>query len=323
MSIISQNDKSVKRKIDKLTRCRNQAPVIASAYALSNDEGMQKKVPKLLECGTFVSGDIVQEAGGDKHLKITHANFCKVRLCPMCQWRRGAKNQAQMIQVLDHLNRKHDHQIRYVFITLTVPNPSADMLRLTIDRMQQGWHTMVHDFRKLRKSMRGFYRALEITHNPRTGTYHPHFHAVVAVDADYFTNPDKYISHDELLDAWRYAMADDRITQVDIRAYKGASLKQIMKGVQESCKYICKPAGLLDPSDMDRTAVVVETVHLAIQRRRLLAYGGIIAEARRELGLTSVEGKDADLNDASTGTATKLGSVSLFWAGGYYEIEEY
>ena len=318
--MITQNDKKVKRKIQKLTHFKNQSPTIAAAYSLSNDAGMQKKVDKLLSCGDWIHADIVQDTNGEKSMKITHANFCKVRLCPMCQWRRGVKCQTQMIQTLEHLNQKYDHKLRYVFITLTVPNPSADELSEIIDKMQDGWHSLTHNFRKMRNSMLGYFRSLEVTYNQTADTYHPHFHAVVVVDADYFTNPSKYITHDELLQAWQRAMNDESITQVDIRAYRGTNLKQLLKGVQESCKYICKPSGLLDMSDMDTTAKVVETVHLAIQRRRLFAFGGLIAKARRELGLTSVERQDADLTDETTGTAERLGGVSLLWCGGFYQI---
>lgn len=321
--MITQDDKKIIKKINKLTRFKEQAPTVAAAYSLSSDSGMQKKVDRLLSCGDFVTGDIVQDSKGDKLLKITHANFCKVRLCPMCQWRRGAKHQSQMIQVLDYLNKKYDKKFRFIFITLTVPNPTADELAETIDKMQAAWHTLVHDFRKLRRVMRGWFRSLEITYNKATNTYHPHFHAIIVVDADYFSNPDKYIMRDALLQAWRDAMDDQSITQVSMEAFKGTNTNVLLKSVQETCKYICKPSGLLDPSDMERTAEVVETVHLAIQRRRLFAYGGVIADARKALGLTSVEGKNADLTDGSTGTAVKLGSVSLFWCGGYYEISEY
>lgn len=318
--MITQKDKKVKRKIQKLTYFKEQSPVCAAAYSLSNDAGMQKKVDKLLSCGDWVHGDIVQDNRGDKHLKITHANFCKVRLCPMCQWRRGAKCQTQMIQTLDHINRKSDFGIRYVFITLTVPNPDGDHLKEKIDQMQEGWKTLTNSYRKMRRSMLGYYRSLEITYNPEADTYHPHFHAIVAVDIDYFNNPDKYIERDELLQAWRDAMDDQTISQVDIRAFKGTNLKQMLKSLQETCKYICKPSGLLNPDDMDTTARVVETVHLAIERRRLLSFGGIIAKARRELGLTSVERQDADLTDETTGTAKRLGGVSLLWCGGFYQI---
>ena len=313
---------AVEKKIEKLTNFKKKAPIVAAAYSLAADEKLQDKASQILACGDFITGSIVEQSG-QQMFKIEHANFCRVRLCPMCQWRRGAKMQSQMMQVFEYLNQRHDFSIRYIFITLTVPNPTPDKLSAKIDEMQKAWNTLTHDFRKMRQSMRGWYRSLEITYNAAADTYHPHFHAIVAVDSDYFTDPEKYIERDELLQAWRDAMDDQTITQVDIRAFRGTSLKQMLKSVQEACKYICKPSGMLDPADMDQTARVVETVHHAIRYRRLIAFGGIIAQARRDLGLTSVEGKDADLTDDNTGTAKRIKGISLVWCGGFYQVTEY
>ena len=321
---------NVEKKIEKMTKLKKvSSEVVALAYGSMSDRSLREKSHIVRDCGSFVTGSIVEDKQTKKQIfKIEHANFCKVRLCPMCQWRRGAKMQTQMIQVFEYINQAYDFGVRYIFMTLTVPNPTADELSEKIDEMQKAWKVLTSDFRKMRRSMRGWYRSLEITHNKKADTYHPHFHAIVAVDADYFTSPDKYITHDELLQAWRDAMDDQTITQVDIRAFKGTSLKQMLKSVQEACKYIAKPSSMIYTAKeapqiwLQYTADTMEVVHHAIQRRRLIAFGGIIAQARRELGLTSVEGNDADLDDDDTGTAKRIKKISLIWAGGFYQITE-
>ena len=124
-------------------------------------------------------------------------------------------------------------------------------------------------------------------------------------------------------------MGDSSITQVDIRPLKMDTHEIMMKSLQETCKYICKPAGLLDPDDMDLTAEVVGVVHKALEKRRLIAFGGVFKDARKALGCTSVEGVAADLTDSSTGKGVKIAEVCFIWHCGYsqyraksYEVKE-
>ena len=47
-----------------------------------------KKSYRVAECGTYLEYKRFFE---DNSRKLHQANFCKVRLCPMCSWRRSRK----------------------------------------------------------------------------------------------------------------------------------------------------------------------------------------------------------------------------------------
>lgn len=316
--MIPQFSDDVKKKVEKATNFRKLSSCLGAAYALQSTPEDLRRAGRVMECGTYIAGDIVQV--DDKQLlKITHANFCKVRLCPMCQWRRASKVQSQMFQVFDLLRPQN---YRYLLLTLTIPNPDGDHLKDKVDEMHKAWDRLMKR-RDVKKVVKGFYRSLEITHNVDANTYHPHFHAILVVHPSYFKKG--YIQRDSWLEYWQQSMQDDSITQVDIRPLKSETDAALMKSLQETCKYICKPAGLLDPEDMDLTAEVVGTVHRALEHRRLIAFGGVFKDARKQLGCGAVEGQGADLTDSSTGSGQKLAEVCFIWHSGLsqYKVKSF
>ena len=69
--------------------------------------------------------------------RLHGANFCRNRLCPMCNWRRSLKMYSQVSQITDKIltTRKS----RFIFVTLTVKNPDAEHLTETLDLMNKGF----------------------------------------------------------------------------------------------------------------------------------------------------------------------------------------
>ncbi len=74
-----------------------------------------KKYYRVLDCSTFLEWRYYVES---KEKKLINANFCKVRLCPMCAWRRSLKTFGQVSKVMDYVEENYDY--KYIFLTLTV-----------------------------------------------------------------------------------------------------------------------------------------------------------------------------------------------------------
>ena len=72
----------------------------------------------------------------------------------------------------------------YLFLTLTVRICPGDKLGDTLGELTKAWHRLVMH-RQVKRAIKGWYRALEVTRNTGGGewhgTYHPHIHAVLAV----------------------------------------------------------------------------------------------------------------------------------------------
>lgn len=94
--------------------------------SLAYEEIDPKKSERMKDCAQWLS--FFRREDGT--MKLHDARFCRVRLCPVCQWRRSLKTFAQMSQVLDHANG-----LGYQFIFLYPHNAELQELRA-----QQGTH---------------------------------------------------------------------------------------------------------------------------------------------------------------------------------------
>lgn len=297
---------SLKEEITtRFTPKRQASDILARSYERI---GYDDKAHRVSECGTLLEFrrplDDVSEAW-----KLHNANFCRDRLCPMCSWRRTYKIYSQISRIMNVIQNDYV----FLFLTLTVPNCSADELIQTIDKLQEGWYRFIN-YKRIKTAVKGYFKALEVTRNTNRhsmsfNTYHPHFHVILAVNKSYLTSRD-YIQHSEWLEMWRKAMRNYDITQVDIRRCKSKqdiqegeqAVKALGSAVAEIAKYSVKSADYLGRFDKDGFCVapfpeneIDEAVLMlgsALHGRRLTALGGIFDEVAKKLQLDDFENGD-------------------------------
>lgn len=276
--------------------------------------GYIEKAAKVSDCGTFLefrrpvpnscaeaSASMAELGATSDGWKLQYANFCRDRLCPMCQWRRSYKVFAQVSRVMDQIEDK----FIFLFLTLTIPNCSGDDLKSTISKLQKGFDRF-SQYAAFKKCVAGYFKALEVTINQKYGTFHPHFHIILAVDNDYFVkhkNPkhDKYVSRDEWLHMWQRAMRDDTITQVDIRRIKpkkdiktgDVNVKALSAAVAEVAKYSVKSSDYLRKNSKRLSDIYVNHLVNGLGKCRLCSFGGIMQQIRITLNMDDFE--DGDL----------------------------
>lgn len=211
--------------------------------------------------------------------RLLHANFCKARLCPICSWNRSRKIFGQLKTVLHLAVRRRP--IRFLFLTLTARNVPPYELSAQIDRLFQAWHRFSR--RKwFLTIIVGWFRVLEITYNLQQGTYHPHFHILLAVIPSYFST--RYVRQDLWVYYWQEALRVDYIPIVDIRAVRRTTRGQALEGVAaEAGKYAVKPADYLIPGRPEETDRIVAALDPALKGRRLVTYGGELRKIYREV----------------------------------------
>jgi plasmid rolling circle replication initiator protein Rep len=258
---------------------------LADSY---NRLDMDRKAGRVSECGTFL-----EFRRYEHEMKLQGANFCRVRLCPMCAWRRSKKIFGQVSSIMDFALQERKY--RYIFLTLTLKNCPGEKLSTEIDQLMAGFDRM---FRRaqVRKSIKGWFRALEVTHNldpnsPSYDTYHPHFHVILMVSQTYF-NAGYYIPQKKWTSLWQESMRLDYTPIVDVRSFKASTPDRVAKSVAEAAKYTVKDSDyLLDDGDMtDRTVAVLDP---ALANRRLVAFGGRMKEIHKLLALDDTT--DGDL----------------------------
>lgn len=247
-------------------------------------------------CATWLQ--YVETPGVGK--KLVAVNFCQLRICPMCIARRARKSAWKLSQVLNMVEAEHG--AKYLFLTLTMKNVPGDQLGDALGQLTKAWERFQGQ-RQIERSVKGWFRAIEITRSGRN--YHPHLHAILAVEPDYFSRESrksgKYLNQSDLIDRWQKALRVDYRPSVRIQTTKGkAGAGEAVQSAGgraaiEAAKYAVKDEDYIDPKLSDDQAVeILKDYTNALHRRRLTAFGGWMKEAARALGAEDME-DDKDL----------------------------
>lgn len=283
---------------------KSEATVLALAYDVSGDHAKATRVRACADALHFVRRE-------DGRLKLKVAAFCRVRLCPICQWRRSLKVYGQTTQVVRYLAEHCPYKsgYSYVMLTLTQRTVPAAELPGELDRIHRAWQRMTQTT-AYRRAVCGSIRATEITRS-KDGTYHPHIHAILCVRGTYFKSRD-YISQQRWADMWQTAARLDYTPVVDIRKCYGSA----EAAVAEVAKYAAKPGDYIDPSDIDGMVSTVQDLDGAVSHRRFVSWGGCMAAAHKALQLDDTESGDLIHTDTPDDAAEDSGILSFDWTPG-------
>jgi plasmid rolling circle replication initiator protein Rep len=229
------------------------------------------------------AGRLVMQPDATGRLRLTGAQFCRLRYCSVCQWRRSLMWRARFFQAIPTI-LNNNPTARFLFLTLTVRNCDLSDLRPTLQEMNRAWDrlTKLSNFPAI-----GFVRSTEVTRG-EDDSAHPHFHALLMVKKSYFGRA--YITQEEWTALWRSSLRADydpivHVTSVKDLKRNGGIDAALRKGVLETLKYTAKPSDLTS-DDAWLTELTIQTHKL-----RFLATGGIL---RKVLGKIEPD-TDADL----------------------------
>ena|GEM_PF-1799650 len=321
---------------------------------------VHKKAVRVRSCGTYLKYRIdpnrLNEQG---YQRLYKAYLCGDMLCPICQWRRSRKIFNQLVAIMEHIKG-----YRFIFVTLTVQNMLAEELYPAVDNMLgAAWHTLVNN-RRFKGAVHGYFRTLEVTHdtdpvitekmhsmkkayykrrglnvgdaNPSYDTYHPHIHAILAVEPEYFSKDNNtYIHQKEWRELWRKSLhiAYDPFVFVETIYSKNSGEKGVknkksnVSAILEAAKYTAKSYDYLVRGtdrnvDEVKTDEAVYTISTALANRRLFSYGGVFRATHKELHLDSVN--DGNLIHIETNAKTIKAEyiyLSCVWNGkGGYRV---
>lgn len=241
----------------------------------------------------------------DGTLKLHDARFCRVRLCPICQWRRSLKTFAQMSQVLDQATKDG---FQFIFLTLTMRNCNGSELSVELSHLLLSFNRLMK-YKAVQAVVHGFYRGCEVTHNIDVDDYHPHIHAIIAVKSTYFRG-NYYLSQEKWTELWRKALQVDYTPIVDIRKCKGG-----YKAVAEACKYTVKPSEIINFDDWDITVDTLRILDKALAKRRFIGLGGIFKDIHKQLHLDDMEDGDLVHVEGESDAEATEDEIVYFWNG--------
>jgi plasmid rolling circle replication initiator protein Rep len=306
----------------------------AEQLSFAFDELDRDKAERLRECADILLFN--ERPDGKKSLHSM--NSCRVRLCPMCGWRRSLKTYYNVDKVMQGL--ESEKTFGYIFLTLTVRNIYGDELTAVMDEMMLGWNQFTK-YKAYQRAVKGSYRGLEVSHdvepvitekmymrsrkyydklglkvgddNPNYDKYHPHFHCLLTVNESYFTDPAYYLDKKEWTAMWRKAMRLDYDPVVDVRRVKGNTAK----AVAEVAKYTVKEGDYIVPKNWELTIETVKLLDEALHKRRLMTYGGKMKEWHKKLNLQDeMDGDLVHVDDEAGNNETDRKSAFV-WVTGY------
>lgn len=251
--------------------------------------GDHKKANRVWWCSSTLAFAVAKDTG---EKRLHDANFCRERLCPMCAWRKSKKVFHQVSDVMEEVDKENPGLVP-VFLTLTLRNCSAKELSRTLDTVFSGWYELTKH-RKIKRIVRGWFRALEITYNKQDDTFHPHIHAILLVDKSYFKSKD-YMETKDWVKMWRTALKLNYDPVCDIRKVKQKGKnKGKNKAVAEVAKYTLKDTEYIS-DDKQLTDKLVKILGEALRGRRLYAFGGLMKEIAKQLGIEDKDVGEGDL----------------------------
>jgi len=293
---------------------------------------------RICECGNFVEfvADEKKEKG-----KINRANFCKYNFCVNCMWRKSIKEALMVGTCMAYITDVKKYE--YIMLGLTAKNVKAAELPAEIARFNKAFAKLCKR-KEIIPVNKGYVRKLEVTYdrerritadmyhgnkdkhiysrkeyyqrrglsigdkNPNYDTYHPHFHALMAVNKNYFTGR-TYLSQDKWLNLWRSVMQDETITQVDVRrVYQHENGKG--NAVNEVAKYAAKS------SDYAISQKVFDVFYNSLKGRQVLTFNAAFKDAVAKY-------KTGELNDYKPQDVTDyVYKIIYAWLGGEYLEKE-
>ena len=211
---------------------------------------------------------VPDQSEGVLKLKLSASRFCRVRHCPVCQWRRSLMWKAKAYQALPKVVQDYPKH-RWLFLTLTLKNCQVQELRQTLDWMNKSFVrlTKLKDWPGV-----GWIKSVEVTRG-KDGNAHPHIHCLLMVAPGYF-GPN-YLSQDRWVELWQKSLRIDYKPQTHVRAI--AKHQNPMVIIPEILKYQVKESDLV--ANREWFLELTRQLH----KTRAVAVGGVLREYMREL----------------------------------------
>jgi len=229
---------------------------------------------RMRQCSQQLGFALEAQDTGEFRLRLRQARFCRVRFCPVCQWRRSMMWRARFLRALPKVLEAHP-KARFLFLTLTVRNCPIEELRDTVKAMNTAWQRLAQ---RKRFPADGWIKAIEVTRNDQDGSAHPHIHAVLMVKPSYFSGK-TYIKQSEWTELWQSCLRVDYTPMVHVQVVKPRSTTAtdavgagLLDALLETFKYGVKPSDLV--ADELWLIELTEQLH----KTRAVAIGGILRD---------------------------------------------
>lgn len=261
---------------------KSMSLLIADLYRVA---GYDRYSQRVLSCSETLLFGLTCE----HDLRLEGAAFCRVRNCPICQWRRSMQWQARTFKALPAILEAYPNS-RFIFLTLTIRNCPLFELRDNISLLHKAFVRLTQ--RKIFPGL-GWIKSLEVTRS-QDDFAHPHIHALIMVSSSYFGKSKNYLSHEKWTDLWQSALRVDYTPIVNVKSIKSKTniddkTEALKVALVEVTKYTVKPSDIVKKSNNnidESDAIWLREFTRQLHKTRLISVGGVfrhfISEAEPE-----------------------------------------
>jgi plasmid rolling circle replication initiator protein Rep len=251
---------------------RSDADIVSSFYRRS----FQDYSVRIDRCAQMLLFGSRLDVQGQRTIRLKSAFFCRVRNCPVCQWRRSLMWKARLGEALPLIERDYP-KVRWLHLTLTVRNCPINGLRDTLKSMNSAWKRLT----ELKKFPAiGYFKSLEVTRG-NDGSAHPHFHILLMVMPNYFGG--NYIKQDKWVEMWKKALRVDYDPGAYIQSIKTNSDRDSFDIIKEVAKYTVKG------DDLVHDEIWLSEYTKQVYKTRAISLGGILKQYLSEEEATNEE----------------------------------
>lgn len=244
---------------------RSNASTVQLLYTGSD---FQRYADRIEQCSKILGFAFEAQDSGELKIRLRQAKFCRVRHCPVCQWRRSLMWRARFFQAVPKIMNDYPAG-RWLFLTLTVKNCPLEELKATLGQMNKAWVRLTQ--RKQFPAL-GFVKSTEVTRS-NVGEAHPHFHCLLLVPSSYFSGQ-RYMTQELWTDLWQHALRVDYTPVVNVKAVKPQYGKTytISHALLETLKYSVKE------SDLMHDAAWLQELTKQLHKTRAVSVGGVLKQ---------------------------------------------
>ena len=221
---------------------------------------------RINRCSQMLLFGSVLDDQGAKAIRLKSSFFCRVRHCPVCQWRRSLMWKARLGKVLPVIQKDYP-KVRWLHLTLAVRNCEITSLRDTLKLMNDAWKRITK--LKVYPAI-GYFKSLEITRG-EDGTAHPHFHILLMVESGYFGK--NYINQKEWIEIWRKSLRVDYAPTAHVKSIKDLSGNDnLLNAIKEVAKYTVKGDDLIAEKGW------LDELTKQVHKTRAISVGGVLKQ---------------------------------------------
>ena len=297
---------------------------ITTAYLRGSDV-QKRRGTRCLFCSDLLLFGIhaSSETGELKH-KLKAAQFCKIRLCPVCMQRKSLRWKARFHKAWPKIREAYP-KARYMHLVLTMRNCHVSELGENIQKLNAGWRRLMN---RNTWPADGFMRSVEVTRemdycptckghakarkacpDAASHTYnanaHAHIHALLQVSETYFKKG--YISQERWAEMWGESLGVDYKPVVSVSAIKPSSKGDqtmedaVAAAVKEVAKYTIKFDDLVDFLDREGGTDWFLALDEQLEGTRAVSVGGSLKKFMSEKDPTDKEMIRPEDEDAEAG----------------------